>query len=93
MIPFFDKDEAGEADWRGGNVLSYCREDLPDTPPAQEVMAAVLREEAFLCGSQRKKEPSHCQYIRRSTLNNRLRDLHRIMGHWRSYPPRWERTW
>ena len=56
-------------------------------------MAAVLREEAFLCGSQRKKEPSHCQYIRRSTLNNRLRDLHRIMGHWRSYPPRWERTW
>ena len=93
VIPFFDEDEDGEADWRGGTVLTYRRDDLPDTPQVQEAMVGVVREEAFLRDAQRRKEPSHCLYTRRGALNNRLRDLHQIMGNWIEYQLQWERTW
>ncbi len=93
MIPFFDEDAAREEGWRGSTVLTYHHEDVPSTPQAQTAMAEVLRAEAFLRKLQRRKESAHLQYTRRGVLNNRLRDLHRLMGNWKGYPLRWECLW
>ena len=36
---------------------------------------------------------SQFKKLEQDLRTNRLRDLHQIMGNWRSYPLPWERTW
>ena len=91
-VPFFDQDPAGDEEFRGGRVLSYCAADIP--AQAKKFLDAYLAAQMALEAALRERASTgHHLYVRRGVLANARVALFEAMDDWQPFPLRWERTW